>query len=390
MNSRDGLLRKTLGSQAILCGYMLLSSRRWLIGDELEAQAGSVDSLCVAQNMTVLSGHLAASNLALDLLCEAGWKLPERLLVFRDAEELLDLILNEAANGMRVVTNFPLPEASITAEAHLVSPGLRAMLNDKGNLEMFVPEQLRPVRRRVEAASLLREPRACRGFVLKIAAAESGGGQGVLLPPDSDDPMLVSALFQGANTVILEEFLPFTSTRCFNYLIDGEGDVRFLGAPEQFLMDCRYLGNWFMAGDSPDSAAVAAGADICRRAAALGYRGAAGFDAGFLRDGSFRFVDLNFRMNGSTAPLLLVADLMRRSGAPAVLRTGFRGKTSPVVLSSGIRRLISEERFFPLAVVLSDIDAPESNFLVSGFLTGSDRAGLLASGAEVARRLLGR
>jgi hypothetical protein len=321
MGGADGLLRKTLGSQAVLCGYILPASRRWLIGDELEAQAFSADSLCVAEDLPVLCGHLAASRLAIDVLTEAGWELPERLLVFRNTEGLLTLILGESSQGRRVVTNFPLPEASIPAEVHLVSPSLRAMLNDKA---------------------------------------------------------------------ILEEFLPFTSTRCFNYLIDGEGGVRFLGAPEQFLMDSRYLGNWFQAGDSPDPAAVAAGADTCRRAAALGYRGAAGFDAGFLRDGSFRFVDLNFRMNGSTASLLLVADLLRRCGAPAALRSGFRGRTSPRVLSSSLQRLISEARFFPLAAALSDVDAPETNFLVSGFLTGPDQAGILASAPEVTRRLLGR
>jgi hypothetical protein len=356
----------------------------------LEAQASSADSLCVAEDLPVLCGHLAASSLALDLQNEAGWELPERLLIFRDTEELLSLILGETSRGKRLVTSFPLPEASIPAEAHLVSPRLRVMLNDKRNLEMLVPEHQHPARRLMEAALLLREPLTCRGAVLKIATSESGGGQGVLLPPDSEDRELVSALLQGADTAILEEFLPFTSTRCFNYLIDGEGDVRFLGAPEQFLMDSLYLGNWFRAGDSPDPAAAAAGADICRRAAALGYRGAAGFDAGFLRDGSFRFVDLNFRMNGSTAPLLLVADLLRRSGAPAALRSGFRGRTKPSLLFSSLRRLIAEARFFPLAVVLSDADAPETNFLVSGFLTGPDQAGILASAAEVTRRLLGR
>lgn len=338
----------------------------------------------------MLCGHLAASRQALDLLAEAGWELPKRLLVFQDTEELLALILGEARQGRRVVTNFPLPEASIPAEDHYVSPRLRAMLNDKGNLEMLVPEHQRPVRRRVEAAELLREPGTCRGAVLKIATAESGGGHGVLLPPDSADPVLVRAMLQGADTAIIEEFLTFTSTRCFNYLINGEGEARFLGAPEQFLTDGRYLGNWFRAGDSPDPAAVAAGADICRRAAALGYRGAAGFDAGFLRDGSFRFVDLNFRMNGSTAPLLLIADLLRRCGAPAALRSGFRGRTSPRMLSLNLRRLISEARFFPLAVVLSDVDAPETDFLVSGFLTGPNQPVILASAAEVTRRLLGR
>jgi hypothetical protein len=390
VSTANSLLRMTLGSQAVLCGYVFPASRRWLIGDELEAHAFSADSLCVADGLPVLCGHLAASSLALDLLTEAGWKLPERLLVFRDTEGLMALILGEASQGRRVVTNFPLPEASIPAEAHLVNPRLRAMLNDKGSLEILVPEHQHPVRRRVEAAKLLREPATCRGAVLKIAATESGGGHGVLLPPDSADPVLVSALLHDAETAILEEFLPLTSTRCFNYLIDGEGGVRFLGAPEQFLMDSRYLGNWFRASDSPDPAAVAAGAAICRRAAALGYRGAAGFDAGFLRDGSFRFVDLNFRMNGSTAPLLLVADLLRRCGAPAALRSGFRGRTSPGVLSSSLRRLISEARFFPLAVILSDVDAAETNFLVYGFLTGPDQAGILASAAEVTRRLLGR
>jgi hypothetical protein len=390
VSTTDGVLRKTLGSQAVLCGYLLPDSRRWLIGDELEAQAGSVDSLCVAGELPVLCGHLASSRLALDLLCEAGWELPKRLLIFRNPEELLALILNEVSQGRQVVTNFPLPEASIPAAAHLVSPQLRAMLNDKGNLEMLVPEHQHPVRRRVDAEELLREPLTCSGAVLKIATSESGGGHGVLLPPDSTDPVLVSALLQGMDTAILEEFLPFTSTRCFNYLIDGEGDVVFLGAPEQFLMDSRYLGNWFRTCDSPDPAAIAAGADICRRAAAMGYRGAAGFDTGFMSDGSFRFVDLNFRMNGSTAPLLLIADLLRRSGAPVALRSGFRGKTKPGLLSSSLRRLISEERFFPLAVVLEDVDAPETNFLVSGFLTGSNQAGIMDSAAEVNRRLLGR
>jgi hypothetical protein len=60
------------------------------------------------------------------------------------------------------------------------------------------------------------------------------------------------------------------------------------------------------------------------------------------------------------------------------------------LLFSSLRRLIAEARFFPLAVVLSDADAPETNFLVSGFLTGPDQAGILASAAEVTRRLLGR
>jgi hypothetical protein len=103
----DGLLRKTLGSQTVLCGYPLPASRRWLGGDELEAQVSSADSLCVAEDLPVLCGHLAASGLALDLLAEAGWKLPERLLA---------LILGEASRGRRVVTNFPLSGASVPAD----------------------------------------------------------------------------------------------------------------------------------------------------------------------------------------------------------------------------------------------------------------------------------
>jgi len=386
----ESLLQEILGSSSVLCGYPHPQTRRWLVGDELSAQAGSADSLCVAKDLPVLCGHLAASKMALDLLDFAGWELPEDLWIFRDTEELLARIRSEAAGGRQVVTNFPLPEASVPAAAHLVHPRLRAMLNDKGNLENLVSENLHPSRRLVEADWLLKQPSVCRGKAVKIAAAEAGGGQGVLLPPDSSEPELVTAMLQGATMAILEEFLPFTSTRCFNYLIDGEGDVRFLGAPEQFLMDCRYLGNWFKAEDFPSSEAVAAGADICRKAAALGYRGAAGFDAGFLRDGSFRFVDLNFRMNGSTAPLMLAVDLLNRSGAPVALRSGFRGRTRTSLLYSNLRRLIEETRFFPLSVVLSDSDAPETDFLVSGFLTGRDQAGILVSAADITRRLLGR
>lgn len=377
MSHKEGLLRQALGKEALLCGYPHPASRCGLAIDELEAQAFSTDALCVAEDLPLLCGHLAASSLALDLLADAGWGLPERLLLFRDPEELLAMILSEVSEGRRVTTSFPLPEGRIPREAHLIAPELRAMLNDKGNLERFVPEVQHPVRRRVDVAELLREPGRCRGAVLKIATGESGGGRGVLLPPDSEDPVLVRALLRRADSVILEEFLPFTTTRCFNYLIDGIGEVRFLG-------------NWFEADDSPEPAAVAAGVEICKRASNLGYRGAAGFDAGFLQDGSFRFVDLNFRMNGSTAPLLLAAEVLRRSGAPAALRTGLRGKTSPSGLASNIRGLIAEKRFFPLAVVLSEVEASESEFLVSGFLMGSDRDNILASAAGVTRRLLGR
>ena len=390
MSVWEGLLRQALGSQALLCGYPLPASRRGLAIDELEAQAFSTDALCVAEDLPLLCGHLAASSLALDLLADAGWGLPERLLVFRDHEELLARILSEASKGGRVAASFPLPEGRIPPEAHLIAPELRAMLNDKGNLERLVPEGQHPVRRRVEVAELLQDPARCRGAVLKIATGESGGGRGVLLPPDSEDPVLVRALLQRADSVILEEFLPFTNTRCFNYLIDGTGEVRFLGAPEQLLLGARYLGNWFEADDSPEPGAVAAGVEICKRAANLGYHGAAGFDAGFLQDGSFRFVDLNFRMNGSTAPLLLAPELLRRSGAPAALRTGLRGKASPKGLASNLRRLIAEKRFFTLAVVLSEAEASDSEFLVSGFLMGSDRDDILASAADVTWRLLGR
>ncbi len=372
-------LRQALGPEAFLCGYPHPDHRRWLVEDELAAQAFSAGSLCVAGSLPLICGHLAASNLALDLIAEAGWSLPERLLVFRSVKELGTLIHAEAAHGAKLVTSFPLPESVAPAEVHAVPPALRGFLNNKRNLDRLVPAHLRPARRSATSSEVLAQPETCLQHVLKVATDEaSGGGHDLLLPPHSSDKKRLHALLVGAEEVILEECLPFQSTRCFNYLIGATGEPRFLGAPEQHLSaEGQYLGNWLRVADEPDAQAVAAGADICRRAAALGYIGAAGLDAGFLADGSFRFFDLNFRMNGSTAPLLLFPALQRRCYAPMALRVAIRGRTSPRNLAAALRTLIREGRFFPLALAFSDAEARESEFLVSGFLPGARKAGIM-------------
>ncbi|MBL0211646.1 MAG: hypothetical protein IPQ13_12165 [Holophagaceae bacterium] len=382
-------MRQALGPKALLCGYPHPGGRRWLVKDELTAQAFSAGSLCVAGSLAMLCGHLAASPLALDLLSEAGWRLPDQLLVFRSTEELGALIRDQAAGGARLVASFPLPEDIAPAAIHLVEPSLRAFLNHKGNLERLVPMDQRPARRLMGASEAMAQPEACLHSAVKVATLEAtGGGHDLLLPPHSGDAARLAALLDGAEGAVLEEFLSFRSTRCFNYLIGASGEPMFLGAPEQFLSaEGHYLGNWFRAEDQPDPLAVAAGAAICRRAAALGYRGAAGLDAGFQADGSFKFFDLNFRMNGSTAPLLLFPELHRRIEAPVALRTALRGSAPPSELAATLSALLKERRFFPLTVVLSDASAEMTDFLVSGFLPGSDAAEILETLDGLPRRL---
>lgn len=384
MTPAVGALRQALGPRALLCGYPHPANRRWLVGDEMGAQAFSAGSLCVAGELPLLCGCLSAAPLALDLLGEAGWELPDRLLVFRDAAELGDLIRTETGRGARLVASFPLPEETAPAAVHAVPPVLRGWLNNKANLEALAPSGLVPARRVVSASKLLERPELARGRVLKICTSDcGGGGRDVLLPPDSGDAALVRALLAGTEEAVLEEPLAFSSTRCFNYLIDEAGTPRFLGAPEQFMAGGVYLGNWFRAGDRPDPGAIDAGAGICRRAAALGYRGVAGLDAGFLPDGSFRFFDLNFRMNGSTAPLLLFHELQRRTGVPVALRTVLRGRADPHSLVAALRALNRTARLVPLSLTFSSLEDPQPEFLVSAFLPGAHRAEVLASFADL-------
>ena len=389
MTTPQGALRQALGPDALLCGYPYPGNRHWLTQDELVAQAFSAGSLCVAEGLAVLCGHLAASNMALDLLAESGWPMPGRLLVFKSGEELGTVIREQTGNGSKLVASFPLPGDLVPAEAHLVPPAVRAFLNNKRNIDQLVPAELRPARRILKTSEVFAHPETCLDRILKVATDEaSGGGHDLLLPPRSGDTALVAALLEGAEEAVLEEFLPFQSTRCFNYLIDSTGVPRFLGAPEQFLSEeGQYLGNWFRTRDQPDPKAVEAGADVCRRAAALGYRGAAGLDAGFLPDGSFKFFDLNFRMNGSTAPLILFPDLQRHGEAPAALRTALRGHAAPAVLAATLRSLVRERRFLPLGLVLSEEAAGEAEFLVSGFLPGSRETEILETLVELSRLL---
>ena len=59
-----------------------------------------------------------------------------------------------------------------------------------------------------------------------------------------------------------------------------------------------------------------------RAAAARGYRGIAGIDVAFLEDGPPRVLDLNFRVNGSTAAAWLRSAVERERGAGSMRLRG--------------------------------------------------------------------
>ncbi|MBI4912160.1 MAG: hypothetical protein HY823_05440 [Acidobacteria bacterium] len=381
-------LAECLGPDALLCGYAPPSLRRWIAPDELSARAFSAGSLLVAGELPLLCAREACGPETLGLLREAGWDPASKILPFGGMDDFAREIRDEASRGLRIVNSFPLPPGLVPGQAYLVPPSLRSWLNDKANLGALVPAGLRPGREILSPEEVLSRPRDFQGKVLKICTPEgNGGGHGVLLPPESSESGKVEDLAREGVPVVVEAFLDFEETRCLNFLVGSEGPARFLGAPEQELEGPRYAGNWFRAEEEADPAWVEAGRAVCARAAALGYRGPVGMDAGRLAEGGFRIFDLNFRMNGSTASLLLFPALRLRHGASLALRTSFRGRLEPGRVFPELRDLSRRGLFILTGLAFDGDGLGPADFIASGFLPGRGREQIQQAREEVAARL---
>jgi hypothetical protein len=148
-------------------------------------------------------------------------------------------------------------------------------------------------------------PTPARPVVIKGATPySSGSGGAVAIVRSEADLAAARDRLAGCDAIILEEFLQLERTWCLNYCCDGV-TVQFIGAGEQITDDQGgYHGNWFDDRMAMPEEANQAGIEIMRRAMVRGYRGFAGFDFGVTTDRRLVAMDLNFRLCGSTAPLL--------------------------------------------------------------------------------------
>ncbi|WP_216824708.1 ATP-grasp domain-containing protein [Paragemmobacter aquarius] len=270
-----------------------------------------------------VSGALLGVAAGLDLIChqaaclpvtksaisDCGLKLPDSVLPYTTRGEYLDHMAACISTGKTAVTTFPTPDGLFDDSAYLVAPRIQCWLNQRGSLPALVPAENVPPRRLVEGAGLIDSALKSLRLPAVVKAADSAGtsgGAGVAIARAARHRKRARHRFADCSAIIIEDFIPARTNICVQVAVLPDASVQLIGASAQI---CSPGGLYLGSVAGPDirqpSGSSALALTIAARAAALGFRGIAGFDILENADGQLFAIDLNFRPNGST-PLLLV------------------------------------------------------------------------------------
>ncbi len=248
---------------------------------------------------------------------DAGLPTVMHPLPYRDRKDLQSQLDTMTRHPRSLVLDYLYPPGMIPENAHYVERALVASLNNKADLEQWAGTVPIPPRHTVfrEDLHLHLQRIFSNGHSVYLKGASdgpSGAGNGVRHAATPEEAHRHARAFAACPRIVVEQSRPYTTTFCFNYLIFSANHIQYLGAGEQLIKNhAVYAGNWFDPDRPPPPGAVEDGMRIAQRAAAAGYVGIAGMDAGLLPDGGWEFLDLNFRTNGSTPALLFLPAVYR-------------------------------------------------------------------------------
>ena len=209
-------------------------------------------------------------------------------------------------NGERLLCQHVHDEDEVPAEACLVAPGLLRYLNNKANLPAIVgrggraaahadqPRGRRHAARRrvVGPQGLLRRVlrRRIRGVRPPGGRARSRGRASCSRAPSSSSRSTSTSSRTGACT---------SASR-------RSARRGCIGATEQIISATGAYGGSRVGGTVLPAAAAELCQAVAERARELGFIGYCGIDTGLTSSGELRVFDLNFRINASTPPLLVL------------------------------------------------------------------------------------
>ncbi|HEX2051186.1 MAG TPA: ATP-grasp domain-containing protein [Actinomycetota bacterium] len=347
----------------------------WLPSDPAVLDFLTGGQLTVAGDMPVVCHASVATDWIVDVLLGAGFDVAPNRLVYRDRDDCATLLRGLGRRAGSLVLQHAHPPNEIPDDAYWIDRALLTFLNNKGNLERLVPEELCPRRRLVPLDRLCTEPRGFPVVVKAPSEMSSGAGFAVAICHTPEELAAAATRFAACRNVVVEDFIDIERNLCVQYVVSHDGLVSYLGAAEQVVDDDgNYLGNWLERAAAPPSV-VAAGSGVVQAAADLGYRGIAGLDIVVARDGAVLVIDLNFRLNGSTVPLLFADALAGAHGDDHVAR--FRGWR--VAAGRSVRGVVETATATGDVVPLSMFDPAMSPYegalgRVAGMVVGASRA----------------
>ena len=314
------------------CGWITRDAALldWLTGNQL----------CVMGAMPVVCSAGATSPKSWDLLADAGIAKASAPLTFKGESNAFE-VARAAAETNKLVVQHAYPAGVVDPSAQWVRPELLSFLNNKANLTHLVPPAHVPPRTVYARASAFGvTPRL--PVVFKAATDHStGGGVAVAVCRTAQDVEKAAGQFESCTQVVVEDYLPIARNICMHFAVLPGGQTIYLGFADQDITEGgKYRGNWIELGSRLPQATVDVALDVVRRGADLGYRGFVGIDIAILEGDEEgrrpQVLDLNFRVNGSTAAVLLAPAIRSVKGAGTLhLRTFVGHNGFDAMIASG-------------------------------------------------------
>jgi len=343
-------------SGLVYSGFAPPGANRWLPQDIDFLLSITGNQMVAVGEMPILCAAGSASEQCLDLLRETGFSTPPHCYTFRNVDEYTGLLKLLIENGKQIVVQHVHPEALLPGDSCWISPHVLAMLNDKGNLANLTPAENVPKRVVIPIDSLSTAtltPLPCSfPMWLKAATQFSTGGGTIDVHLCCDNQGLLQAIetLRGSEKIVAEENLPARRFLCLNYAAYSGEETLYLGGAEIInTNDGSYRGNWLGEPFAPSPQAIALGHRIAATGATLGYRGILGVDMAEMPNQKTIAFDLNFRVCGSTVPLLAFRAAAAKFGAPIAKSRTWTYNGPFRDMANSARKFIRSGMIVPLA-----------------------------------------
>ncbi len=293
------------GPGAVLTARLPVSDAGANTADPHLCDAYTGPIMAIADETPVICSAGVASPCGLDLLGAAGVPVSREIRTYRTAEDFHRLTGDVIGNGERLLCQHVHDEDEVPAEACMVKPDLLRYLNNKASLPAIVGAEGAPRRRSIspdDVASLAVD----ESWVLKVCSDDSsGGGYGVYVHR-AGGAIAQPSFVQPCAELIVEEHLDLVENWCVHFCVEAIDAPRLLGATEQIISATGAYGGSRVGGTVLPPAAAELCQAVVERARELGFIGYCGVDTGLTASGEVKVFDLNFRINASTPPLLVL------------------------------------------------------------------------------------
>jgi len=305
--------RSVFGPDAVLTARLPLSDTGANTADQHLCDAITGPIVAIAGETPAICSAGVASPCGLDLLGEAGVPVSRDIRTYRSSEDFRRLVGEVVGNGERLLCQHVHDEEEVPADACLVAPSLLRYLNNKAHLPAIVGPDGAPKRSSIGAAEVAELPEG-ESWVLKVCSeSSSGGGYGVYVHRAGNAITRTPFVQPGAD-LIVEEYLDLVENWCVHFCVEAIGGPRLIGATEQLISATGAYGGSRVGGTVLPPAAADLARSVVERARKLGFIGYCGIDTGLTSSGEVRVFDLNFRINASTPPLLVLNALAASRG----------------------------------------------------------------------------